>query len=170
MDVKSVPMNPNDMTPNPCPWCHGEKIMAEGSDTRIAMVCQKCLARGPEVPVSEGREGALRAWNKSKAELKPAAGRIPIDALRQLAKRYALTHTILFATDVQKASHVVTYGRSVVACGEAADFGNKMKTALGWPEALHAQPSRVRRLQAEVKRLKEQVEGGKRDGLCGGRG
>ena len=159
------------MNPKKCPWCRSNKIMAEGSDTRIAMVCQKCLCRGPEVPASEGRAGALRAWNKSKAKLTPSArSRIPIDELRQLSKRYRLTHAILFATDTAKASHVVTYGQSVVACGEAADFGNKLKTAMGWPDSLQAQPSRVRRLQAKIKRLEEQIEGTKRDGLCGGRG
>jgi hypothetical protein len=143
------------MNPKKCPWCQSEKIMAEGTDKRIAMVCQKCLARGPEVPVSMGREGALRAWNKHKTKFKPSRrSRIAIDELRQLAKRYQLTHAILFATDYRKVSHVVTFGRTVVACGEAADFGNKLKTAMGWPASLHSQPSRVRRLQAEIERLK----------------
>jgi hypothetical protein len=32
-----------------------------------------------------------------------------------------------------------------------------MKTALGWPDKLHAQPSRVRRLQAEIKELRAKL-------------
>jgi len=37
--------------------------MVEGSETRIAAVCQKCLARGPEVEASKGRDKAIEAWN-----------------------------------------------------------------------------------------------------------
>lgn len=48
-----------------CPWCDSEKVMAEGTDTRVYLVCQKCLARGPEVTVAEGRDGAIREWNKA---------------------------------------------------------------------------------------------------------
>lgn len=48
-----------------CPFCNAEKIMAEGSETRMAMVCQKCLARGPEVNVGEGRDAAIHEWNKA---------------------------------------------------------------------------------------------------------
>lgn len=48
-----------------CPWCGSEKVMAEGTDKRMAMVCQKCLARGPEVNVNEGRDWAIHRWNKA---------------------------------------------------------------------------------------------------------
>lgn len=48
-----------------CPFCGSEKVMAEGSEKRMAMVCQKCLARGPEVNVSEGRDAAIHEWNKA---------------------------------------------------------------------------------------------------------
>lgn len=50
-----------------CPWCKSSKIMCEGNESRIAMVCQKCLARGPEVPVSAGRYLALKEWNSRKS-------------------------------------------------------------------------------------------------------
>jgi hypothetical protein len=48
-----------------CPFCNAEKVMAEGSEKRMAMVCQKCLARGPEVNVEEGRDAAIHEWNKA---------------------------------------------------------------------------------------------------------
>lgn len=47
-----------------CPWCKSFKIMAEGTDRRIAMVCQGCLARGPEIDAALGRDVALREWNE----------------------------------------------------------------------------------------------------------
>jgi len=51
------------LEPKLCPFCRSDKIMVEGSETRIAAVCQKCLARGPEVEASKGRDKAIEAWN-----------------------------------------------------------------------------------------------------------
>lgn len=48
---------------NCCPFCRSLKIMAEVHGSRIAMVCQKCLARGPECDYKVGREDALLRWN-----------------------------------------------------------------------------------------------------------
>lgn len=52
--------------PWPCPWCGSEKVMAEGSANRLAMVCQKCLARGPEFQKTDGENWAiaLKLWNQ----------------------------------------------------------------------------------------------------------
>lgn len=56
-----------------CPWCGSTKIMCEGylcGDfvVRCAMVCQKCLARGPEISVNNKnrnkKQPALKVWNK----------------------------------------------------------------------------------------------------------
>jgi hypothetical protein len=55
--------------PNPCPWCKSVKIMAEVNGNCVVMVCQKCLARGPEihrrpdVSSTVARNIALSAWN-----------------------------------------------------------------------------------------------------------
>lgn len=48
-----------------CPFCGGKKIMAEGKTEIIAMVCQQCLARGPELhsPYLEPKY-AIASWNK----------------------------------------------------------------------------------------------------------
>lgn len=78
--------------------------------------------------------------------------KIPIKALKELSKKYGLDHVIVFATE-GKTQYVATYGRTIEECSEAADFGNKMKDALGWPESLHQQPSRVRALQKRIKEL-----------------
>jgi hypothetical protein len=51
--------------PKLCPFCRSDKIMCEGTLRRVAAVCQKCLARGPEVE-SRGanpRDRAVEAWN-----------------------------------------------------------------------------------------------------------
>jgi hypothetical protein len=67
--------------------------------------------------------------------------RIPIKAARELAKKYKLDQVIIVAyeRDVKKQehmTHVVTYGKSKVDCLQAAQGGNMVKKALGWPESL----------------------------------
>ena len=62
--------------------------------------------------------------------------KIPIKALKQLSKDYGLDHVIVFATE-GKTQHIATYGKTIEGCSEAADFGNKLKDAMGWPESLH---------------------------------
>lgn len=83
--------------------------------------------------------------------------KIPISSLKRLAKDQELTHCILLAHD-GKLDHVVTYGKSVEDCSQAAEFGNKLKDVLGWPETLHDQPNRVKILKSENKKLKEDME------------
>ena len=82
---------------------------------------------------------------------------IPIKELKALAKRRHLTHVIVWAFDEGKEQHVATFGRSVEDCAQAADFGNKLKDALGWPESLHAQPSRVRALLKRINDLETEL-------------
>jgi uncharacterized small protein (DUF1192 family) len=82
--------------------------------------------------------------------------RIPIKTVREFARKHKLTHAIVFGYDGNK-QHVATYGESVEQCAQAADFGNKLKKALGWPESLQAQPARVRALQKEIACLKNEV-------------
>jgi hypothetical protein len=83
--------------------------------------------------------------------------RIPIKALKEFAKQEGLTHAILFAFD-GKLQHVVTHGSNSDKCSEAADFGNKLKEALGWPESLQAHPSTVKRLQKRIKELEQELK------------
>jgi len=83
--------------------------------------------------------------------------KIPIKALKELSKQYGLNHVVVFATD-NNNQHIATYGKSTEQSGQAADFGNTMKSVLHWPDSLQAQPSRVRKLQAEIKELKTKLE------------
>ena len=82
--------------------------------------------------------------------------RIPIKAVKEFAQKYDMTHVIIFAHD-GKLDHIATYGRTIVACSQAADFGNRLKETMGWPESLQAQPSRVRKLQARIKELETRL-------------
>jgi len=84
--------------------------------------------------------------------------RIPVSSLKKFAKEQKLTMAILLAWDGQ-LTHVVTWGQSLEECAKAADAGNSLKTAIGWPDSLHAQPSRVRKLQERIKKLEDEIKG-----------
>lgn len=84
--------------------------------------------------------------------------KIPIEELKQLSNKYNLSHVIMFGLDMDQTQYVVTYGRSVEQCAQAADFGNDLKDELGWPEEYQIQPSRVKKLQEENKRLKKELD------------
>jgi len=78
---------------------------------------------------------------------------IPISELKNFAKQYGYDHVIVFATS-GKMEYVATYGHTLEECDRAAQFGSKMKDALGWPESMHAIPSRVHALQTQIADLK----------------
>jgi len=78
---------------------------------------------------------------------------IPISELKKFAKQYGYDHVIVFAT-AGEMQYIATYGHTLEECDRAAQFGDKMKDALGWPESLHAIPFRVHALQTQIADLK----------------
>jgi len=88
--------------------------------------------------------------------------RITIKDAKELAKRRGLTHCIIFGCDsrLQHVQHIATYGRTLEQAAQAAEFGNQIKKSCGWPDRLcHAEPARVRRLQAQIRELKDRIAG-----------
>lgn len=83
--------------------------------------------------------------------------RIPIQAAKDVAEKHGCKQVILMAWDGEKA-HVVTYGKTLEDCYQAALGGDRIKKALGWPESLNAEPSRVKKLKAEIAELKSKLE------------
>lgn len=83
--------------------------------------------------------------------------RIPVTVAKRLAKELDLRQVILLAWD-GKLSHVVSYGATIEDCDQAAQGADNMKKAMGWPESLNTAPSRVKKLQAEVDRLKKELQ------------
>lgn len=101
--------------------------------------------------------------------------RMPIKAAKDVAKVYGLRQVVLLAWD-GKTTHCVTYGTTVEDCDQAAQGGNRVKAALGWPEKLQAEPSRVRQLRdrlaaarIEIKHLKAALNA-EADRIAAGRG
>lgn len=83
--------------------------------------------------------------------------RIPITAAKQIATTYDCRQVILLAWDGE-LTHIVTFGKTVEDCSQAADGGNMLKQKWGWPEC-NDQPSRVKKLEAEIQRLKLLIPG-----------
>jgi hypothetical protein len=70
--------------------------------------------------------------------------KVPIDDAKQIAAKHGLRQVIIVAWDGD-ATHVVTYGQSLEDCKQAAQGGNFVKKALGWPDDLcHATPERLK--------------------------
>lgn len=74
--------------------------------------------------------------------------RIPISDAKAIAKQRNCKQVIIAAFDDDGVTHIVTYGRTLVDCEQAAIGGNFIKKALGWPDELcHAVPARIKRKQ-----------------------
>jgi hypothetical protein len=70
---------------------------------------------------------------------------IPITTARDVGVDFGYSQVIITAFDkVTGKTHVTTWGDSLEDCEQAAQGGNFVKKALGWPEALcSAVPVRV---------------------------
>lgn len=77
--------------------------------------------------------------------------RLPVKAAKDVSEAYSLRQVILLAWDGE-LTHVVTYGKSADDCAQAAAGGNILKQKWGWPEC-NDQPSRVKKLEAEISKL-----------------
>lgn len=84
--------------------------------------------------------------------------RIPLSAAQKLVKEYSIRQLILVAWD-GKEIHVLTDGDTDHDADQAADGGNLVKRALGWPDQLcNAVSARTLQLKARVKQLEAQVK------------
>lgn len=83
--------------------------------------------------------------------------KVKISELKDLAKAHGYDHVICFATK-GKTEFVATYGATVEQCDQAAQFGDKLKDGLGWPESLHAMPSRVKQLKNRAEKAEAKIE------------
>ena len=82
--------------------------------------------------------------------------RIPINAAKEFCVKQKCTQVIIAAWDGE-CTHIITYGKSLEDCAQAAEGGNKIKAALGWPKDLEAEPRRVQVLKDKVKELEERL-------------
>lgn len=72
--------------------------------------------------------------------------RIPIAAAKELGLKYEKSQVILMTWDSETGEEtIVTWGKTLKDCDQAAKGGNLMKKTLGWPEKLcNAVPARAK--------------------------
>lgn len=73
--------------------------------------------------------------------------RIPIRVAQDIATKFGQNQVIVVTWEkATNTTHVVTFGKTAEECVQAAEGGNRVKRALGWPaELCNAQPARAKR-------------------------
>ena len=86
--------------------------------------------------------------------------RIPIKEAKEIGVKNGYNQVIITAWDINtNTTSVCTWGKSMEDCDQAAQGGNFVKKALGWPEKLtNEKPSRVKKLERETTQLREENE------------
>jgi hypothetical protein len=91
---------------------------------------------------------------------------ISVEKAKEIREQIGATHLILFAHAADGSQNVATHGGTEKEAYQAADFGNSLKKAMGWPEELcqstpqqRAEWQRKTRpeIQADIERLQEQT-------------
>ena len=83
--------------------------------------------------------------------------RIPIKVARKVGKENNLSQVIIMGWD-GKYTHVVTWGKTVIDCDQAAQGGNMIKKHLGFPKELCiTEPNRVKNLKAKLNQHEEKL-------------
>lgn len=73
--------------------------------------------------------------------------RIPISDAKSIGNKHGYSQVIIVAWDDQTGTtSVCTWGSTLEQCKQAADGGNMVKKAMGWPkEMCEAKPARVKK-------------------------
>lgn len=79
-----------------------------------------------------------------RGETKPK--RIPIKTAKEIGEKLDYDQVIITAWNKETGIyHITTWGKTIEDCSQAAEGGNFVKRALGWPEHLcNAKPSRLK--------------------------
>ncbi len=76
---------------------------------------------------------------------------IPIMVAEEIARDFDAAQVVVWACDDEGAQHVTTFGTDLVHKQLAADAGNRVRRAAGWPEELcKAKPNVLEKLDALI--------------------
>ena len=88
---------------------------------------------------------------------KSGGDRLPIAAAEHVARTHDFLQVIVLAWDGYQTC-VATYGTTAEQSAQAAEGGNRIKRALGWPESLcRAESAKVAALHARIAELEAQL-------------
>jgi len=89
---------------------------------------------------------------------KSGGDRLPVIAAENIARNHDFLQVIVLAWDGQQTC-VATYGTTDEQSAQAAEGGNRIKRALGWPETMcRAESAKVAALHARIAELETQLE------------
>lgn len=84
---------------------------------------------------------------------------MPVYAAERVAVEFHCRQVIVVAWDGER-THVVTFGHTADDSDQAAQGGNFVKTALGWPEQLcNTESPKVTELRRRIAELESQLAG-----------
>ena len=87
---------------------------------------------------------------------KAVGDRLPITAAEAIASEHRFHQVIVLAWDGEQTC-VATFGATDIDSAQAAEGGNRIKRALGWPESLcNSVSAKVAALHARIAELEEQ--------------
>lgn len=81
---------------------------------------------------------------------------ISIESAERFCKDEKMKQVILVGWDGRQ-THVATYGINHEHCAQAAQGGDKIKTAIGWPASYQIDPPIVGQLKAKIRKLEAQL-------------
>lgn len=83
---------------------------------------------------------------------------IPIYTAKEIGEKYEKHQVIIVAWCRETGTTTVTtWGDSIQDCDQAAQGGDFIKKALGWPDSLKQLPNRVQQLVDENEELKKKL-------------
>jgi hypothetical protein len=95
-------------------------------------------------------KGAKR--NKSATKIGKRRG-FPVRAAIAIARKYSLTHIVVYARDVEGRSRITYNGKSDLAAMQSAYFAKELAKKLGWDVIGDRDCLSVRRLKNRIKEL-----------------
>lgn len=83
--------------------------------------------------------------------MRKSSKRIPISAAKDIGKKFDKNQVILVTWNREHGdTWVTTWGKSVDDCVQAAEGGNFVKKALGWPNVINTKPLREKKLRMKI--------------------
>jgi hypothetical protein len=96
----------------------------------------------------------MTALKRNRSPRKVGHGRgVPIRLARAIAKKYSLSHIVLFTVDTQQRARGIYWARNSLAGMQCASFCQKAEGELGWESVGDWDSSSVRRLKDRIKEL-----------------
>jgi hypothetical protein len=90
--------------------------------------------------------------NAAKVTLGRRRG-VPIRLLRGIARKYALTHLVVYTLDGDKRARILYFAKNDQAADQCAQFSRELAKRLEWKNIWDWDCSSIRRLKSRVKEL-----------------